>query len=98
MSDDILARLRAAVTRHHGGRFWRHFYICAADEIELLREEIELLRAERASMQEAFHQAMWDDTLIPIAEALGISIVDEHGDNRRQFQIVEAIIEETRRD
>jgi hypothetical protein len=61
-------------------------------------DEIERLRAENASLHEAFRQLMWHETLIPIAEALGVSIVDEHGENRRQFQMVEAIIEEARRD
>jgi signal transduction histidine kinase len=87
MTDDIVEELRAAARRERGWRFWSNYYLRAADEIERLR-------AENAALHEAFRQSMWHDTLIPIAEALGVSIVDEHGENRRQFQMVEAIIEE----
>jgi hypothetical protein len=40
----------------------------------------------------AHHQAMWQDTLIPIANAVGVDLVDEHGELRRHFQMVDAII------
>ena len=71
---------------------------CHVSPVAAAADEIERLRAESASMREAFHRAMWDDTLIPLAQAFGISILDEYGEPRRQFHMVDALIEEARRD
>ena len=92
MADDLLGDLRYCAHIHEGRS--RHECIGqAAELLEAQSDEIERLREENAALHEAFRQSMWHDTLIPIAEALGVSIVDEHGENRRQFQMVEAIIE-----
>lgn len=68
-----------------------------ADTVRLQEAEIEQLRAENDALRVANHDAMWNDTLIPIADALGVSLEDEHGVQRRQFQMVDAIIKEARR-
>ena len=59
-------------------------------------DEIERLRAEVVSIHTATHQAMWLDTIIPIAEACGVGVSDEDGNPRRQFQMVEEIIKAVR--
>ena len=64
--------------------------------IDHLHDEIERLRNEVVSIHTATHQAMWLDTIIPIAEACGIGISDEDGNPRRQFQMVEEIIKAVR--
>ena len=86
MADDIVDALHKWAYTSSSHEQKRHLMLESADEIERLR-------TENAALHEAFRQLMWHDTLIPIAEALGVSIVDEHGENRRQFQMVEAIIE-----
>ncbi len=63
--------------------------IKAADEIERLRNEV-------VSIHTATHQAMWLDTIIPIAEACGVGVSDEDGNPRHQFQMVEEIIKAVR--
>lgn len=60
----------------------------------LLSDEIIQLRAENKAMHAANHEAMWEDTLLPIANALGVNVHDEHGGLRRHFQMVEAIVKE----
>jgi len=59
-------------------------------------DEIERLRAEVVSIHTATHQAMWLDTIIPIAEACGVGVSDEDGYPRHQFQMVEEIIKAVR--
>ncbi len=59
-------------------------------------DEIERLRAEVVSIHTATHQAMWLDTIIPIAEACGVGVLDEDGYPRHQFQMVEEIIKAVR--
>jgi hypothetical protein len=62
----------------------------AADEIERLRAQVDALHVVQ-------HKAIWDDTLIPIANAFGVGLEDEHGVPRRHFQMLEAIIKAARR-
>lgn len=82
------------------GEHGAHADVCRfmIHEIYTLRAENERLQADFDVQHEAYHQAMWDDTLIPIAEALGVPVVDEHGEPRRQFQLVEAITARATRD
>lgn len=58
----------------------------AADEIERLRVELQAVR-------QASHDSMWRDTLVPLAEALGVPLVESDG-NKRQFQMVEDLVAE----
>lgn len=58
----------------------------AADEIERLRSELQAVR-------QGSHDSMWQDTLVPLAEALGVPLVGSDG-NKRQFQMVEDLVAE----
>ena len=92
VSDDIVLRLRESVKN-----IWADYSAATGKwAMEEAADEIERLRAEKDALLTANHQAMWDDTLIPIAWALGVDIKDENGVLRRQFQMVEAIIKAVR--
>lgn len=96
--DDTLINAAAEIERLREERDdWQAAYHKAFSELGEAADEIERLRAKNAALYEANHQAMWDDTLIPIANAFGIDLNDEYGVPRRQFQMVDAIIKGGRR-
>ena len=87
MSDDIVTRLLDFTPLNDADL--ARLMLEAADEIERLRAEV-------VSIHTATHQAMWLDTIIPIAEACGVGVSDEDGYPRHQFQMVEEIIKAVR--
>jgi hypothetical protein len=93
MADQFDEQALLAAIVEKWGTHGAHAAVCRymVDEIASLRAENARLHATAEALHTANHQAMWDDTLLPIADALGVTAVDEHGEPRRQFQMVDAI-------
>lgn len=63
----------------------------AADFIDAQQAKLERLQLELDAEWKANHEIMWQDTLIPLAEAANIPLVGLDG-NKRQFQMVDDLI------